>query len=342
MYRYLRAISCTVLCAFCASSFVQAQGIHFSQYYNAPMLLSPANTGLMPDNDYRIGANYRNQWASIPVPYKTFSAYADFQALRSDNLSNWLGLGLAFFNDKAGDGNLSLNEVQGFVAYHIQLGDYSMISAGLSGGYVQRSVDFTKLTFDMQWDGFTFNGTLPNGEQAGVAKSKYFDIGAGLNYAYYPNDNVYIKVGAGLAHVNTPKESFYSMENRIGMRPTGDVDASFRLNNTVILNPSIYYTYQKNASELIYGTLLQFYVGGEGRNASQFIVGGYHRWDEAVIGTFGYDWAGMRIMASYDFTISKLAQYNGGNGALEFSLCYKGLYGHGGSARKLYNCPRFF
>jgi len=318
-----------------------AQGMHFSQYYNAPMLLNPANTALMADNDYRVGANYRNQWASIPVPYRTMSAYADFQAMRNSELSNWLGVGVAFFNDKAGAGDLSLSRTEAFVAYHLQLGYKSMLSAGLSGAYVQRSVDFSKLTFDMQWDGFSFNGSLPNGEQGGIAKTSFMDVGAGLNYAYYPNDNVYLKIGFGLAHINQPRESFYSMINRMGMRPTGNIDLVLRANSTFIVNPSVYYTNQKTASELVYGSLFQFWTGGEGTQSTQLIIGAFHRWNEAVIGTFGYEWGGLRLMSSYDFTVSKLSPYNNGQGALEFAVRYQGFYGSGGSARHLYNCPRF-
>src|SRR5690348_17309701 len=87
-----------------------AQSLHFSQYYNAPMLLNPANTALMSDYDYRVGANYRNQWATIPVPYNTASAWFDLQAFRKFEGTGWLGIGGAFFNDKAGNGNLSLNQ----------------------------------------------------------------------------------------------------------------------------------------------------------------------------------------------------------------------------------------
>ena len=57
----------------------RAQSIHFSQYYNAPLLLNPANTALLPENDFRIGMNYRNQWSVVPVPYNTFSAYGDLK-----------------------------------------------------------------------------------------------------------------------------------------------------------------------------------------------------------------------------------------------------------------------
>lgn len=321
---------------------VHAQGMHFSQYYNAPMLLNPANTALMPENDYRLGVNYRKQWATVPVPYRTYSAYADFQALRNRNTTNWLGLGLAFFNDKVGNGDLSLSRTEAFVAYHLQLGYNSMISAGLSGGYSRRSVDFSKLTFDMQWDGFGFNTALANGEKGYVGSTSFFDVGAGVNYAYFPNENVYIKVGAGLAHINRPKESFYSMTNKMGMRPTGNVDALFRLNAGFIFNPSVYYTTQKGAYELLYGSLFQFNVGGgEGRLSNQLILGAFHRWNESVIGTFGYQWSGMKLMSSYDFTISKLGRYNGGNGAFELSVVYEGLYGDNSRGRQSYNCPRF-
>lgn len=328
-------VACTALQAL-------AQGMHFSQYYNAPMLLNPANTALMPDNDYRVGINYRKQWATVPVPYRTYSAYADFQAMRNRNTTNWLGLGLAFFNDKVGNGDLTLSRTEAFVAYHLQLGYSSMISAGLSGGYSRRTVDFSKLTFDTQWDGFSFNTTLPNGENGNVGSTSFFDVGVGVNYAYFPNENVYIKVGAGVAHINQPKESFYSMVNKMGIRPTGNVDALFRINAGFIFNPSIYYTTQKGAYEMLYGSLFRFNVGGvEGRLANQLIIGAYHRWNESVIGALGFQWSAMKVMSSYDFTISKLGRYNNGNGAFELSFIYEGLYGDDSRVRQSYNCPRF-
>ena len=54
------------------------QGMHFSQFYNAPLLLNPANTGFHTDGDMRVGMNYRSQWLTVPVPYTTSSAFADF------------------------------------------------------------------------------------------------------------------------------------------------------------------------------------------------------------------------------------------------------------------------
>lgn len=332
----------TLACLFCCKGVSFAQGLHFSQFYNAPMLLNPANTALMSENDYRIGINYRDQWASIPVPYKTISGFADFQLFHQDELSNnWLGLGVAFFNDKAGDGQLALTKAQLALAYHIQMGEVSMLSAGLYGGYAQRSIDFNKLTFDAQWDGFTFNTSMANGEKNNIAKTNFLDVGAGINYAFFPNEAVYVKIGAGVAHVNSPKESFYDLENTIGMRPIATADALLVMSETFTLNPSAYFTIQKGAYELLYGTQLLFYLAGKDENTTQLILGGYHRWNEAVVGAFGIRFGGFKVMTSYDFTMSKLSPDNNGNGALEFSLIYLGNYGQMSRSYRSASCPRF-
>lgn len=317
-----------------------AQGMHFSQYYNAPLLLNPANTALMPDHDFRIGVNYRKQWATVPVPYRTTSAYADFQALRNRNLTNWLGLGLAFWNDKAGDGNLALTRTEAFIAYHIQMGEHAMISAGISGAYVQRSVDFNKFTFDQQWDGFVFNTSTASGETGYNAKTNFFDVGAGVNLSLFSNENFYLKIGAGVAHLTQPKESFYGMENKMGIRPTGNIDAMFKLGSSLILNPSIYYTTQKNASELIYGTLFRINVSNS-ETPTELVFGAYHRWNEAIIGVIGLRYMQWTVMSNYDFTASQLTKDNKGNGAFELGLVYQGLYGEFSNDRRTLNCPRF-
>ena len=71
---------------------VHAQDLRFSQYFNSPLSTNPANTGFLPSSDYRLGAHYREQWASVPVPYKTMSVYGDFQFMRNLIPSGWMGL----------------------------------------------------------------------------------------------------------------------------------------------------------------------------------------------------------------------------------------------------------
>ena len=85
-----------------SSTMLHAQGLHFSQFYNAPMLLNPANTGLLQNSDWRVGTSYRNQWATVPVNYNTFSVFADLGAFRNNWETSWLGAGVAVWRDAAG------------------------------------------------------------------------------------------------------------------------------------------------------------------------------------------------------------------------------------------------
>ena len=53
-------------------SLVQAQDIHYTQFYASPLNLNPAAAGSF-NGDYRFAANYRNQRSSLGTPYTTMS-----------------------------------------------------------------------------------------------------------------------------------------------------------------------------------------------------------------------------------------------------------------------------
>jgi len=329
--------------ALCSPGKVTAQGMHFSQFYNAPMLLNPANAALMPDYDYRLGANFRSQWGSI-VPYTTTSIYGDFQAMRNKNETNWLGLGFSFYNDGAGDGKLNLFRGEAIIAYHVQIGETSMVSFGGSVSSNQRSVNFSKLTYPVQWDGFSFNPDNPNQENKGLEKSSYVSATAGLNYAIFPSDAFYLKLGASVANLNKPTESFYpGSVNELDLRPSANLEMMIRSTEKLIISPSAYYSTQSGAYELVYGTLLTFNMAkpDEQIAANQMIFGAYHRWNDAVVGVAGIQLNGWRAMASYDFNVSSLGASAGGAGAFELSLRYEGLYTENSRGRRTYHCPRF-
>ena len=334
------------MCALCSVN-ASGQSIHFSQYYNSPLLLSPANTALMPEDDFRVGLNFRNQWAAVPVPYTTFSAFGDLKAFSKsdeDNRNRWLGIGLALFSDKAGDGNLSLLQLQGSLAYHLQLGRSAMFSAGFSGAYVQRSVNYDNLTFDAQWDGMSFNSTYANNEQIGIIKTNFYTVAGGLNLSLFPNENLYIKIGGGVNNINQPTESFYKNgTNTLKYRPAGTIDAVIKTGPVLIINPSAYYATQNGASELLIGSLFRVKLGeNDSHLPTQLILGIFDRLGDAAIGVAGLQVGPVQFMANYDFTMSTLSPYNASYGALEFSLIYTGKYPNNQGIKKMYTCPRFF
>ena len=301
---------------------IDAQDLHFSQYFNSPILLNPANTGMLQDANWRAGVNYRNQGATIPVPYNTFSVFSDFTLFHNKWENAWLGTGFAVWRDIAGNGNLALTKVQGNLAAHILTGDYTNFSAGLGFAYNQRSVDFSKLTYDIQWDEFTFNKNVSNQESFTVQKTTFTDLNAGVNFSYYNNDNIFLKMSLAASHLTQPVETFYGASNKLGLRPIANVELVYKANDNIILTPSVYYTRQKKASELVGGTLLGINASGSSVTAfgSEILIGVFYRNKDAVIGMAGYKWKKNQVLLSYDHTISQLNVANKGLGAMEISL----------------------
>jgi type IX secretion system PorP/SprF family membrane protein len=110
-----------------------AQDLHFSQFFNSPLSTNPANTGFIPDADYRIGAHARNQFSNIMVlPYKTISVFGDAQLFRDKFENGWMGAGFLLLSDEAGEGNLKSTKIYGSLAYHQMLGNSSLLSAGFN------------------------------------------------------------------------------------------------------------------------------------------------------------------------------------------------------------------
>lgn len=319
-----------------------AQGVHFSQFYNAPLLLSPSNTALMSSDDYRLGINYRSQWTKLPVNYNTFSAFGDCTLYKSMSGTNWLGMGLVFYSDKAGDGNLSLTRTDFSLAYHVQTSDNFLISAGLSGAYASRSVNYNALTFDMQWDRFKFDKSLPNGEQLNIVRTSFYDVGAGISFSFFPNEAAFVKLSGSVAHINQPVESFYNQINKIGIRPFVSLDGTFIMDKTFTVSPAVYYTAQRGAQEIVAGTLISATVFDKGKAKASVIAGGHYRFNDAMIVSLGMQYGTLRIISSYDYTSSKLGPEMKANGAFELSIIHQGGYGEHQRAAKNMNCPRFY
>jgi type IX secretion system PorP/SprF family membrane protein len=320
-----------------------AQDLHFSQFFNNPLLTNPANTGFIPDADYRLGASYRDQYSSImAVPYKTMSIYGDAQVFRDRLENGWLGLGGVILRDVAGSGSLTSTKAYASVAYHQMLGNSSLLTAGFNVGWANKRIDQTKLKFPDQFDGKFFDNKIPTSVALTNNNVSYLDIQTGLNYAYFPSENVYINVGYSIQHVNKPVETFIDASadtTRIAMRHIGFVNAILKLNQDVIINPNAYFTTQAKANELVLGLNAAYNLSGDG--AKQLIGGLYYRLGDAVVPMVGFELNNVRFTFSYDVTTSSLHNFNGYRGASEFNVLKKGFYDQYNGNRRETLCPSF-
>jgi type IX secretion system PorP/SprF family membrane protein len=342
----LISISLVSIILLSINSSANAQGLHFSQFFNTPMLLNPSNTGLLNDSDYRIGANYRNQNSTVPVPYNTYSGFADFTIQKKKRETNWLGVGVAAWSDDAGDANLKMTNLQASLAYHILTSDNTMWSIGSSAAYVNRRVNLDKLTFIEQWDEFSFNNDLPNKEQIAQGNINYMDINFGASFAYFNNEKNFVRISAGVQHINQPKETFLNGNTRLGIRPNLGIQGIFKTSENAIFEPSLYYASQKKASEIVGGGFYRLNLnrGGMYYNVNgdnHLLVGAFYRYKDALIPFLGYKYKDGTLSITYDVTMSRQSIANSRAGGLEISLIYNSAYDAARGRSNTYDCPRF-
>src|SRR6187402_2912003 len=162
---------------------VCAQDIHFSQYYEVSVLRNPALTGIFND-DYKAGVIFRNQWNSLGNPYQTTAASAEGRFPVGRSATDYLTVSAMFFSDKAGRAALKTSGFYPAINYNKSMADphNSYLSVGFSAGYLQRSFDPSKLTFDNQYQGGTFVQGAGAGEALPEAKLTQWDLGAGVSF----------------------------------------------------------------------------------------------------------------------------------------------------------------
>ncbi|MBL7747558.1 MAG: PorP/SprF family type IX secretion system membrane protein [Chitinophagaceae bacterium] len=319
-----------------------SQDLHFSQFMNSPLLTNPANTGFIPDGDYRLGANFRNQWSSITAfPYKTMSAYGDVQTGNSES-TGWLGVGGVILRDVAGTGVLTSTKLYGSVAYHQMINAGSLVSLGFNVGWANKRINTSSLTFPSQWNGKFFDaGQIGTAPKLDANNINYLDMQVGLNYAYFPTDEIYFNAGFSAMHVNRPKETFFgtTSDSRIPTRYTGFLNGSFKVNDRVIVNPNVYASLQAKSYEIVGGMNVHYNLSGDGEKV--LIAGAYYRYKDAVIPMVGLGYKDINFTFTYDATMSELKTYNNGRGAFELSIVKQGVIDRYRGNKRESMCPSF-
>ncbi len=317
-----------------------AQDIHYSQFYASPLTLNPALTGINECN-YRAAAMYRNQWKSVTTPYQTPSISFDINnVLQRVIKKGTLSAGGLLLNDKAGDGNLSNLSIMGSLAYARPLNASRKLngSFGLQVGYVQKKLDFTKLTWEDQFNGQTFDPTIDPQENF-KDKFSYIDLNLGLYFSYAVSKNADIFLGGAVFHVVPPKEKFLNNgpDNKLGMRVVGHGGVRLGLTEKVDLIPQVLFMSQSGAQELNLGASIAFKINPD----VKLFAGAYDRVSDAVIAMIGIEYKRVRLGLSYDINTSSLNAASNGKGGFEISLNYTGCLGGFILDKPIFFCPRY-
>ena len=325
------------------SAFGFSQDIHFSQFFETPLLRNPALAGIF-NGDVRIQAVYRNQWNSVTTPYQTGSFNGEYK-LPIGRGDDFLTIGGEILYDKAGTVALTSTHILPVANYHKSLSkDRNMyLSVGFMGGLVQRKLDRSKITTNNQYNGTGYDPTLGDGEALPHQGYTYLDgsVGVSFNSQIGESEDNNIFIGAAYHHFNkAPKVSFYG-DNNIDMIPKYVFSGAIKMG----VNESSHLTFQadyskQGASREIIAGMMYSYKLDDATNPRYIIDGGaLIRWGDAVIPVVKLECLPMSFSLSYDVNVSQLKTASYGRGGFELSISYQGTIIRDNS--ETIRCPRF-
>jgi type IX secretion system PorP/SprF family membrane protein len=334
-----------------------AQDIHFSQFYQSPLTLNPALTGVMNCNT-RVVANYRNQWAPV-IPgnaYNTFSVSYD-QKLPVGRYDNF-GFGVNIWTDVAGQLDFKTLTAKLTGAYARRVAGTRKKShylvAGAELGISQRSFDLLKAQWGDQVNGeFEFDPTIPTAENLSNIDDKFLfgDVGLGVLWFSVLDKAKNFYIGGSYSHMNQPNVSVYSDANGVRhviplyTKSTIHAGAELPMSAQMSVLPGAVAFFQGPSMEINFGTSMRFYMGN-GYDDQSFQLGAWFRvanhyektlTSDALILSTRFDYQQFGFGFSYDINVSSLRQAANSNGSFEFSMIYQMC---GPQSRGVY-CPHF-
>ncbi len=335
----------TFLLIYSIGAGANAQDVHFSQFYENAALRNPALTGIF-SGDYKAGVNYRNQWSSISVPFRTMLASAEAR-INVNEVGDHVSFGLTATYDKAGSINFNSLQLYPTINYNKSLDDKrrSYLSVGFTAGYAQRSVDPSKMTFASQSVNGVINPANPSGEQFTQTKYGYFDAGAGISFnsSLGRRNNINYYLGAAAYHINRPKASFNQSESsRMDMKWNGNVGFECLVNEQIGITMHVNYSKQGDFQEVIAGFLASWRNYDDATQPQLILYAGlFYRLNDAYIPTLKLDYKSYSVTVSYDFNISSLKPASNQMGGMEISLFTRGYLSKGWWAKDKFKSPRF-
>ena len=323
----------------CSINTSTAQDVHFSQFHQTPQLLNPATAGFFEGYE-RLILNHKTQWSALGSPYRTTAASFDLPFYFGSGQDAYLGAGLNFYNDRAGDSKFGINQASLSFSGILPLDRVNKFSAGLQIGFAQRSADLSNLVWGNQFNGVDgFNTNIASNEANTATSFVYADVAAGVFYEFNNSsehmsgyDITKIQVGASYFHANKPRLKYATSPDEtlygklvIHSHMRFDIPGS-----EVAVVPQAIYLLQGPYQELNAGLSLRVklrngtkYTGLVSENAISF--GFNFRNQDAIIPMFLLELSNYAVGLSFDLTTSAIKNVSPAAGGFEISFRYTNL-----------------
>ncbi len=304
--------------------YVEAQDVHYSQFFNSPIFLNPALTGNYEAN-WRIMNSYRQQWTSISPPmYSNTLGYDQQMIVGEDKLS----AGTLLIYDKSSDLQFTAAKLFLSFAYHKKLKQNAYLSWGIQPLFSFKTFSTSNLTLPDQFNNTTgfFDSSLPTQDAAFSRQVSNINLNTGINYRKI-SGKIQPQIGLSLFNIIPSKESFYNYNNRAVKRWTTNIACTFEIKQEYFITPNIQYMLQEKASSLVSGLNVGRYLP-ENQAGLKFVYAGiysrigFNRITDAFCPMVGARIKKLDVGISYDINTSSLKNATNYRGAFEISIIY--------------------
>lgn len=306
-----------------------AQDFHLSQFSSATQLYNPAVTGLFEES-LRATVVHKDQWSSIFSGYKTNLLDAQYKMLSYYN-DNFTGFGLSVVQDEAGKAAQKTLSIKGNVAYHLLANQRNLLSGGIQVGYLQRSIDWTGLAWDAQFNGIEYDPTMDDKERFLARKDGTIDLSAGVNWRRKMNSKTKFNTSAAIHHTNQSLQFIRKGNERYRYRQTATATL-YTKGSMIDMQYDALYQRQGGAMEIMVGIMGSYRLGGDSRyttvkTSSAIKAGAYYRWKDAIHPVVAFEFKRTVILGvGYDIRLSKMTGVNSMVGGPEINLTYLGAF----------------
>lgn len=244
-------------------SKMYAQDIHYSQFYNSPLNINPALTGIF-NGDVRVIGSLRDQWRQIPVPYSTFSANYDQKYYTKNRDKGFWGIGVIFNYDVAGDARFNTTQLNLTGSYSYLLNRQNILTTGLLLGFSTEGLSQGKLTWDNYWTGAIADPRKGSGEIVDASRTSYLESGLGLNYRFQKSARTNVNLGIAFWHLIPPSVSLRDADKvNLPIRMAVNFTSIFKIANPLDIQLHGIYAKQSVYNQLLAGGLLRFHLNNK-------------------------------------------------------------------------------
>ena len=318
---------------------VYAQDVHFSQFFQTPTLLNPALSGIY-EGTSRLSLGYKGQWSSIDNAYQTIHASAETtifkQRKRMGSASNFLAMGLDFFQDKAGDLAVTTDQVLLSVAYNLEVAVGHRLAGGIHAGFGTTKLDPSSGKWGSQYDETMgiYDPSLPSGEMPSENSKFYPDFGIGLAHTWNADWRNPLRgwgstTGLSVSHLNRPNKSPYTGgEDKLHIKYTLQSKFNIPVDKKIYMIPQMLFSLQGPSYEWIIGSDVRYFFKSYANYTAFYkdmagTFGLHWRTGDAIIATVGFTYDSFNIGLSYDVNVSELSLASRYNGGIEAHLSYQ-------------------